>query len=114
MTPPGRRLVHGWSSWLRGLLVFSLITLPSISQAQTKTFDLAGVPLALEDRTEQVDVYFRSFRLNRALGVWNVEVVLSNKSAQAIEGPVVWMVESYSGTTGPIDPDGLDGFKLAE
>lgn len=76
------------------------------AHAQVRTFVLHGVSVQLEDATEQIAVFYRSMRLNRALDVWNVEVTLSNRSAQALSGPLVLLVDEYRGTTGPQQADG--------
>ena len=47
-------------------------------------------------------------RLNRALNVWNVEVSIKNKSTRELRGPFVLYVQSFSGTTGVVQPDGVD------
>src|SRR5207245_87286 len=47
-------------------------------------------------------------RYNRAANVWNFEVALTNRSARAFNGPFVLAIESFSGTTGPLQPDGFD------
>ena len=56
----------------------------------------------------QVEVRYQAMRLNRALNVWNVEAVLENKGTRVLQGPVVLLVDSFSGTTGPLQTDGAD------
>lgn len=99
--PRGRWLSLGW------LLVLGLMA-PMVTQAQDKTFRLNGQDLILTDVSADADVYFRTMRLNRALNVWNVEVTVSNKTVRPLIGPVVLLVDSFDGTSGPITPDGLD------
>src|SRR2546426_78279 len=79
----------------------------SLSAAQ-KLFNLNGVTVSLEDVTSDLGVYYQSMRFNRATRIWNVEVILTNQSARVFNGPFILLVESYSGTTGPLQPDGLD------
>lgn len=75
-------------------------------------FVLNDVSVTLADSTTRADVFFSSLRLNRALNVWNVEVTVSNRSSAVLSGPVVLLVDGYSGTTGPVLPDGTaDGGK---
>jgi RHS repeat-associated protein len=77
------------------------------AQAQTEAeFTLNGTELTLAEVTPEADVYFRSMRLNRALNVWNVEVTVSNKAARVLSGPVVLLLDGFSGTTGLQSPDG--------
>ncbi|MDH7501174.1 MAG: hypothetical protein QHJ82_00470 [Verrucomicrobiota bacterium] len=76
------------------------------THGQARTFLLQGVSVELEDATERVEVFYRSMRLNRALDAWNVEVTLSNRSSQALSGPLVLPVNEFSGTTGPQQADG--------
>lgn len=71
-----------------------------------RDFELGGARLALEEVTDSVDVYYSSMRLNRALNEWNVEVMVSNKSARAISGPMMLVVEGFQGTSGPRRADG--------
>jgi len=76
--------------------------------AQQKTFVLRGASLSLEDATTDVGVFFSSMRFNRASNVCNFEVGLTNHSARGLSGPVVLLVDSFTRTTGPLQPDGLD------
>ncbi len=74
--------------------------------AAEKTFALNGATLALEEATADVGVVFTALRFNRAARVWNVEASLTNRSAQTWQGPFVVLVESFSGTSGVLQPDG--------
>ena len=87
-------------------LVWTLAWVAWTSHCQERTFLLQGVSVQLEDATERVAVFFRSMRLNRALDAWNVEVTLSNRSTQVLYGPLVLLVDGFSGTTGPQQADG--------
>lgn len=89
-------------------LIFTLLSTLSVS---AKTFELRGVRVELEDVSAQVDVYYRSMRFNRAANLWNVEVLVSNKSSRAFSGPFLHYVAGFTNTTGPLQPDGLDGAK---
>jgi hypothetical protein len=62
--------------------------------------------ITLTDVSNEADVFFQSMRLNRARNVWNVDVSLLNKSGQPLEGPLVLLVDSFTGTTGAQSPDG--------
>ncbi|MDW8309193.1 MAG: hypothetical protein RMK20_07450, partial [Verrucomicrobiales bacterium] len=86
-----------------------LLALASGLPAAARTLNLRGVTVELEDVTAHVDVYYRSMRFNRAANVWNVEVLLSNKSSQTFSGPLVYYVAGFTNTTGPLQPDGRDG-----
>src|SRR4051812_8287632 len=77
--------------------------------AAEKTLNISGMPVTLQDLSADVTINYYSMRLNRALNVWNVEVAISNKSSVAISGPVALYIESFSGTTGPLQSDGTDG-----
>lgn len=79
---------------------------PGRVHAQDRTFRLNDTDLTLAEVTPEADVYFRSMRLNRALNVWNVEVTVSNKVGRLLSGPVVLLVDAFSGTTGAQQPDG--------
>src|SRR5688572_23924337 len=83
-------------------------TLLSMSAAE-KTLTFSGVPVTLQDLSGEVDVYFTSMRLNRGLNVWNVEVTVRNRGTRELNGPFALYVESFSGTTGLLQPDGMDG-----
>lgn len=85
-----------------------LSALGSVS-AQTATFDLKGVSIELQEVTADTAVFFRSLRLNRALNQWNVEVTVSNRADRALSGPLVLLVESFRGTSGPLLVDGTLG-----
>ncbi|MEO6036394.1 MAG: Ig-like domain-containing protein, partial [Verrucomicrobiota bacterium] len=89
------------------LLIFCIATFWTLTaSAAQRTFILSGAPLVLEDSSTNVDVFFTSMRFNRALNVWNVEVNLRNHSTQSLGGPVLVTIESFSGTTGPLQVDG--------
>jgi len=101
---PGIRAITGW---LAAGLLWSLSTTHAADTGE-KVFRLNEVELTLAEVTPDTAVYFRSMRLNRALNVWNVEVTLSNRSDRLLNGPLVLLVDSHSGTPGPVGPDGLD------
>mgnify|MGYP001392104477 FL=1 len=63
----------------------------------------------LSDVPAQVGLRFSSMRFVPGQNVWMVEVSLTNKSALAVPAPLVMWVDSFSGTTGPIGPDGTEG-----
>ncbi len=67
---------------------------------------MGGVMFDLKDVTTNVDVYFTFMRYNRAANEWDVDVTLSNKVTQAQAGPMVLVVDNFTGTSGPLRPDG--------
>src|SRR5437879_12809208 len=91
-----------------GVLLLLLLCCQPLPAAE-KNFTVSGVTLSLEEVSSAVGVTYQSMRFNRAAHIWNVEVVLTNQSTRAFNGPFVLSVESYSGTTGPLQADGLDG-----
>ena len=97
--------------WIRlGLLCLSLSTAlwPTDSSATDASFNLNGVVLTLTEAGADAGVHFQSMRLNRAQNVWNVEVWVTNRSVRVLQGPLVLRVDSFSGTTGPLQADGVD------
>src|SRR5215217_8023165 len=90
------------------VLVFAVISTLTANAAE-KTLIFSGVPVTVQDVTADVEVNYSSMRLNRALNVWNVEVSVRNKSAEAIRGPIALYIDGFTGTTGVLQPDGLDG-----
>ncbi len=97
--------------WIRlGLLCLSLSTAlwPIDSSATDASFNLNGVVLTLTEAGADAGVHFQSMRLNRAQNVWNVEVWVTNRSVRVLQGPLVLRVDSFSGTTGPLQADGVD------
>lgn len=99
---PFRSLRISIHQWLWGCLIWLALVL----NLQARPFTFNGVTLDLQEVTTNVDVYFTSMRLNRGVNQWNVDITLSNKVAQAISGPVVLLVDSFSGTSGPLGADG--------
>ena len=95
----------------KGLIGFCLLlwlgTLPL--KAAEKTFVLQGGTVTLEEVTDDVSVFYQAMRLNRGSNVWNVDLSVTNRSGNALPGPLILLVESFSGTSGPLQPDGLDG-----
>ncbi len=75
--------------------------------ATARPFRLGGLTLDLQEVTTNVDVYFTSMRFNRAANEWDVNVAVSNKVSQPLPGPVVLLVDSFTGTTGPLRADGV-------
>ncbi|HSH15725.1 MAG TPA: hypothetical protein VLD18_06815, partial [Verrucomicrobiae bacterium] len=100
----GRRRLHGWGIWWFVLVLVCVV--PARLSAQEQTFQLNNADITLAEATPDVAVYFTSMRLNRALNVWNVEVAVTNTSARVLPGPLVLLVDSFSGTTGLLQPDG--------
>lgn len=89
------------------LLLGWLLTIP-VTVAAEKLFVVQGVSVRLEDVSDQVAVLYQSMRFNRASNVWNVEVILTNRSSNDVGAPLVLQVEGATGTSGPIQPDGWD------
>jgi RHS repeat-associated protein len=93
-------------------LIFSLFVLLCLGlswvQAAEREFTLAGKQVRLQDVSGEVGVHYQAMRFNRAALTWNVEVIITNKSTRTLEGPFVLLIDSYSGTTGPLQPDGLE------
>lgn len=97
---------------LRPFLCLVIVACGLISaRAQEKTLTVSGVPIVLQDVTPQADVFYSGMRFNRASNVWNVEVTVRNKTVLPIATPLVLYVESWSGTAGLMNPDGLDATK---
>lgn len=78
------------------------------NRAAEREFVLQGATLMLEERSE-AEVYFRSMRYNRAREAWNVEVSVTNSGADVWKGPLVLVVENFSGLTRLEGVDGIDG-----
>ena len=97
-------LTRRFNVWSRLLLAAGGLFFTETVQA--REFVLGGAHFELREVTRDVDVYFTSMRLNRALNQWNVEVTLSNRTAQPLNGPLVLVVDSFSGTSGPLAADG--------
>ncbi len=93
--------------------VLSILVLIASSGGKTfaadKVFNFGAATLTLQEVTGDVEVRYQSMRLNRALNVWNVEAILTNRSGRTLQGPFALSIESYTGTTGPLQTDGLDG-----
>jgi hypothetical protein len=95
--------------WNLRMALAVLLCLSGSARADVKMFTLSGgVTLALEEISDEAGVMYQAMRLNRALNVWNVEVLLTNLTDRTLEGPFVLLVESSSGTTGLIASDGTD------
>lgn len=69
-------------------------------------FQIGSRSILLEDVSTDTAVYYTSMRLNRAQNAWNVEVTVSNKSDRVLSGPLVLLVDGFSGTSGPLQTDG--------
>ncbi|MCW5557119.1 MAG: Ig-like domain-containing protein, partial [Verrucomicrobiae bacterium] len=100
--------IRGITAWTMAGLLWSLSATTHAADAGEKVFRLNDVELRLAEVTPDTAVYFRSMRLNRALNVWNVEVTISNRSDRLLNGPLVLLVDSHTGTPGAVGADGLD------
>jgi len=96
--------------WLRGALVVALVGWGAVRPllAEVRTFTLGQTTLSLENASSEADVFFTSMRFNSAQKAWNVEVSLANHGNRVLNGPVVLLIDSFSGTSGVIQPDGAD------
>ena len=97
----------------RGTSAFVLILgcfLPA-AFAQEKMLEVDGIPVALREVTGEAQVYFSSMRWNRASNEWNVEATIRNTGTQTLPSPLVLYIESWTGTSGLLQPDGTDGAK---
>jgi pimeloyl-ACP methyl ester carboxylesterase len=93
---------------LYSLFVLALAGLLPCSEAGQKTFSLGGARLTLDEATAETGVFFTAMRFNRAANLWNVDVSLTNRSPRLLQGPFVVLVESFAGTSGALQPDGID------
>jgi RHS repeat-associated protein len=106
-----RVLAHGWTGHTARLFfcaAFLLAFLCGPVRGEEKTFTIQNIALTLEEVTGEVEVFFRSMRLNRALNVWNVEVTVTNRGTRLLPAPLVLLVDDFSGTSGVLNPDGTD------
>ena len=97
--------IKTFAFWLLLLLGGGLSVLSA--RAQTQLFPLGETSVRLQEVTANVGVYFYSMRLDRGANVWNLEVSITNTSSRPLSGPIVLMVDSFSGTSGMRQPDGL-------
>ncbi len=95
-------------AWTLFRFLAALCCCAAATAAESKLFSISGASVLLDDFSAELDVYFRSMRFNRAQQVWNVDVVLSNRTAETISGPFVLQISSAAqGTTSPADADGV-------
>jgi RHS repeat-associated protein len=94
--------------WIAAPIFLLVASIFGQLSAAEKAFTLSGANLTLEDVSSEVEVRYRSMRLNRAQNVWNVEVTLTNKGSRVFRGPFVLLIDSFAGTTGPLQTEGVD------
>jgi RHS repeat-associated protein len=92
-----------------GMIFFTLAGLSLAATASGRDFAFGGVTLDLQEITTNADVYYTAMRYNRAAAEWDVNVTVSNKTSQAFSGPLVLLIDSYTGTAGPLRADGVSG-----
>lgn len=81
--------------------------LAGVAAAQEREFPLSDTTFTLRDVTTNVAVYFQGMRFVRTTPpVWNVEATITNTSGETLPGPLVLVIESFTGTTGPLQTDG--------
>lgn len=85
--------------------------LACFGQAAERVFELSGTPIAMREVSSGVAVYYSSMRLDRGANEWNVDVTISNRTSSVVASPLVLLVDTLAGTTGPLRPDGRDGEK---
>lgn len=86
--------------------LLALLLLPSLGIADQRSFTLNGSAVTLDEVTAETLVAYQSTRFVRLANAWNIDVCLNNTGTRVLPGPMVVVVESYSATTGPIQPDG--------
>jgi len=94
-----KRILSLWLSFVLFVLLFPL-------HAETRSFEIDGVPVLLEDVSPDVAVFYRSMRFNRVQNSWNAELVVSNRTDRVIQTPLVLWVTNLVNTSGPMDADG--------
>src|SRR5262245_28892576 len=82
-----------------------------VARAQEKTLIVSGVPLVLQDVSTNAQVYYSAMRFNRASHVGNAAVMRRYTGSTELSGAVVLYVESWTGTSGLLKPDAMDGAK---
>lgn len=93
----------------KSLLMLGLLAVMPDTFADEKTFTVGGSAVVLSDVSAQVGLRFTGMRFSPNDNGWLVDVSLTNKSSSLVPTPLVMWVENYSGTTGPIGPDGTEG-----
>lgn len=92
----------------QSLVLLFLLGCPAVGHAAEAMFTLDGAAVRLDEATNEVGVLFQAMRFNRATREWNVEVALTNTATRVIHGPFVVLIDGFSGTPGPVQPDGFD------
>src|SRR5674476_112952 len=92
---------------VRGIFFAALAVVLIDTVAHARAFVIDGLTIDLQEVTTNVDVYFTVMRFNRAASEWDVNVAVSNKVGQTLSGPLVLLVDSFTGTTGPLRTDGV-------
>ena len=75
---------------------------------QEKDFVVQGARVTLEDVTETVAVNYQAMRFNFSHDMWNVEVFLLNQGEDALSGPFLLLIDSFTGIAGLAEADGRD------
>ena len=75
--------------------------------AEVRDFLLGNTVRALVAAPADVQVIYSAMRFNEAAEEWNVDVIVTNASRQTFSGQVVLSIEGFTGTTGPLRPDGF-------
>ena len=95
------------NSRIQRVLLSGLVLILFVTAVHGRPFLLDGLTVDLQDVTTNVDVYFTAMHYNRAANEWDVNVTVSNKTALSQSGPLVLVVDSFTGTSGPLQPDGV-------
>ena len=85
------------------LLIFSGGT----RAAEVREFIMGNTVTALSAAPPEVQVLYSAMRFNETTEEWNVDVIVTNGSPQTFTGQIVFSVEGFTGTTGPLRPDGF-------
>lgn len=92
--------------FLAGVL---LLTGAASLLADERDFRVQGVTLRLAEASAEVQARYQAMRFNRALGVWNVDITLTNCGARILRAPFLVTLDHGSDTVRAISPDGYDG-----
>jgi len=103
-----KNLIHNARlvSVMAALAVASLLP-PAIHGAEIREFLLGNTSRALSEAPVELQVVFRAMRFNEVSEQWNVDVLVTNTGTQTFSGIVVLTLDSFTGTSGPLRPDGL-------
>jgi len=84
-----------------------LLFVSVVKGTEVREFLVGGTSRALSEAPAGVQLILRGMRFNEISEQWNVDLIVTNRSTQTFSGIIVVAIDGFTGTIGPLRPDGI-------